>query len=124
MPSAVVENLTEGSTYGYGYRFDLNTDCPKHPPISARPCPKTLGRLVGVVEAILLLLFAGLFNLPCIFPGAYYRSLLTIEILKKFEILTRGLCIEFKMISDLESLAVHRGNTSAATTSYGTIGQV
>lgn len=122
MPSVVVENLTDGSTYGGGYRLDHNPHCPNHPPTSARPCPRTLGRLVGLAVVIFLLPLVGRFSPLLLFSG--YRDLVITGMLFVFTFLPGGLCVISKMISELDCVDIHRGNTSATTPSCGPISQV
>lgn len=140
MPSAVVENLTDGSTYGDGYRLDHNPDCPDHPTTGARPCPRTFGRLLGLAVAILVLPPMGLLSTrfpALVFPefgpaervfqapvSKLYTRVLSFEIFFMIQLALGGLCVISKIISDFDSVDIHRGNTSAATATYGPVSQV
>lgn len=125
MPSVVVENLTDGSTYADGYRLDRNPHCPNHPPTSARPCPRTFGRLVGLALAMFLLPVMGMVSFIFVAPDAFsYTNFLAIKLVMAFALFGSSLCVISKVISELDYVDIHRGNTSAATTSYGPISQV
>lgn len=125
MPSVVVENLTDGCTYGDGYRLDHNPHCPNHPPTRARPCPRTFGRLLALAIAIFFLPSMGL--LVLLVSRLFFLfniSFVSIEIIFLFGLGIGGLCVISKIISDFDSVDIHRGNTSAVTTTYGPISQV
>lgn len=125
MPSAVVENRTDGSTYGDGYRLDHNPHCPNHPSTRARPCPRTFGRLLGSAIAIFFLLSMGLLVAVVPFPRiALFWGSFPPKALFAFTLPIIGLCIISKIISDFDSVDIHRGNTSTATTTYGPVSQV
>lgn len=49
MPSVVVDNITDGSTYYEGYRLDRNPNCANHPPTTAKTDPRTFARHVSLV---------------------------------------------------------------------------
>lgn len=125
MPSAVVENLTDGSTYGDGYRLDRNPQCQAHPHTSSRPCPRAFGRLAGLVLAIffvppMMLVILSFVNLP----PAFDWNTLAVVIVLSFALLVISVSFISTMISEFDFVDIHRGNTSGVTAAYGPVSQV
>lgn len=52
MPSVVVDNITDGSTYYEGYRLDRNPNCATHPPTTVKTDPRTFARHVSLVTLV------------------------------------------------------------------------
>lgn len=118
MPSVVVENRTDGSTYGDGFRLDHNPHCPNHSRASPRPCPRTFGRLLGLSVAIGLPAVV----LTCIFVilQSFY---LPLDMIYVIIVLTCASFISSSIISQFDDVDIHRGNRSAGKTAYGPISQ-
>lgn len=118
MPSVVVENRTDGSTYGDGFRLDHNPHCPNHSRISLKPCPRTFGHLLAlaVVIGVLSVILTGFY---VAFGGMYYDIL----ILSGLVALICASYISSSIISQFDSVDIHRGNRSAGKTAYGPISQ-
>lgn len=112
MPLVLVDNITDGSQYGGGYRLGKNPDCTNHPLPTTGPCPRIFGRTLGLAVG---LSFAAHLVPVCVWtilpvdPEWFVNNLIVFTCYL-VACLFVSVCITSKIISEFDFIATHQSN--------------